>query len=75
MEVKQILDICLNVLKDFRVIITVVAMLFIVKFARYITNYTKKAPKPKKAKAVKQPKTEEKKEAAEYSGEEESAAE
>jgi len=39
--------IIIGVIKDVRVIGTVVAMLLIVEFAKYVTTYKKKAPKPK----------------------------
>ena len=43
----------LGVIKDVRVIATIIAALFIVEFAGFVTSYRKKAPKPKKAKPAK----------------------
>lgn len=40
----------LQVLKDFRVIATVIAMILIVKFAKFIATYRKKPPKSLKSK-------------------------
>ena len=40
----------LSVIKDIRVIATIVAALLIVEFAGFVTSYRKKAPKHKKAK-------------------------
>ena len=45
----------LGVIKDIRVIATIIAALFIVEFAGFVASYRKKAPKPKKAKAAKAP--------------------
>lgn len=50
MSFKETFSVILKVLSDFRVIGTVIVMLLIVEFAKFITNYTKKAPKPKKEK-------------------------
>ena len=43
----------LGVIKDIRVILTIVAALFIIEFAGFVSSYRKKAPKPKKAKPAK----------------------
>ncbi len=43
----------LSVIKDIRVIATIVAAFLIIEFAGFVTSYQKKAPKPKKAKAPK----------------------
>lgn len=43
----------LGVIKDIRVIVTIIAALFIVEFAGFVVSYRKKAPKPKKAKPAK----------------------
>ncbi len=74
MSFKEILPIAIAVLKDFRVIGTVLAMLFVISFANYIIRYKKKPPKPKvkKAKAAPAPKPEPKKE---EGGENENGAE
>lgn len=53
MKFKDYLPIILGVLKDFKVIGTVVVMLLVVAFAKYVINYTKK---PKKVKTKKPPK-------------------
>ena len=45
MSVSEYIHVILSVLKDFKVIITVVLMILIVAFAKYITNYKKKAKK------------------------------
>ena len=47
------IELILGVIKDIRVILTIVAALFIIEFAGFVTSYKKKAPKPKKAKAAK----------------------
>lgn len=53
MSVKELIPLILGVLKDFRVIGTLIVMLVVIEFARFVTNYTKKAPRPKIAKSAK----------------------
>ena len=53
MAIKDYIPVILGVLKDFRVIATVIAMILIVKFAKFVTTYKKKPPKPKNKKAPK----------------------
>ena len=66
MTIGQYISLFLSVLKDFRVIITVVVMIFVIEFAKFVTTYRKRPPKPKKSKTVavaaEPPKTEEIKE-------------
>ncbi len=45
----------MGVITDIRVIITIVAALFIIEFAKFVTSYKKKPPRPKKVKAPKAP--------------------
>lgn len=54
MKLNEYLPIILGVLKSPIVIGTVIAMLIVIGFAKYVCNYTKKPPKPKgkKNKAV-----------------------
>lgn len=47
MSISEYLSLILNVLKDIRVILTAIVMILIIEFAKYITSYTKKAPKVK----------------------------
>ena len=63
MTIKEYIPVILGVLKDFRVIGTVIVMILVIQFAKFVTTYRKKPPKPKKAKAAKaaQPAKEEKK--------------
>ena len=62
MKIKAFFDIVATVLKDWRVIVTLVVMLFVMWAANFILKYKKKPRKAKKAKAPKQeaPKPEEK---------------
>ena len=65
MAIKEYLSVILGVLKDFRVIGTVIVMLLVIEFAKFVTTYKKKPPKAKGKKAPKAapaPKKEEKKE-------------
>ncbi len=55
MSIGEYVKLCLNVLKDFRVIITAVLMILIIEFAKYITSYKKKPPREKVKKAAPQP--------------------
>lgn len=54
MKLNEYLPIILEVLKSPFVIGTVIAMLIVISFAKYVCNYRKKPPKPKgnKNKAV-----------------------
>ena len=47
------LQLIMGVIKDFRVIATIVAALMVIEFAKFVTSYKKKPPKAKKPKAVK----------------------
>ena len=51
MGIKDYISMSLTVLKDFRVIGTVIAMLVLIEFARFIASYRKKPKKPKSKKA------------------------
>lgn len=50
MTVKEQIPIILGVISDWRVIVTTVAMILVITFVKFITNYNKKskAPKPEK---------------------------
>ena len=45
MNIKEMIPLILQVLTDFRVIVTVVAMILVIKFAKFISSYRKKARK------------------------------
>jgi len=47
MNIKEYLHIILGVLKDLRVIGTVLVCLLVIEFAKYITTYKKRPPRPK----------------------------
>ena len=53
MAIKDYFPVILGVLKDFRVIGTVIVMLLVIEFAKFVTTYRKKPPKPKNKKASK----------------------
>ena len=53
MTIKELFPVILDVLKDIRVIGTVIVMLLVIEFAKYVTTYKKKPPKPKGKKAAK----------------------
>jgi len=53
MTIKEYIPLILSVLKDFRVIGTVIVMLFVIKFAKFVTTYRKKPPKAKGKKGPK----------------------
>ena len=58
---KELMPVIIGVLKDWRVILIVVAMIFVISFAKFIVNYQKKpkrAGKKKKAIAAPAPKAE-----------------
>lgn len=61
MKFKDYIPIIFGVLKDLKVIGTLIVMLLVIAFTKYIINYTKKPKKPKVKKAPKPapaPKTE-----------------
>ena len=64
MTIKEYFPVIFGVLKDFRVIGTVIVMILVIEFAKYVTSYKKKPPKPKNKKGAKAatPPKEEKKE-------------
>ena len=71
MTIKDYIPVILGVLKDFRVIGTVIVMILVIEFSKYVTTYKKKPPKPKVKKAPKAPaapKEEKKEEKAEEGG-------
>lgn len=55
MSIKELIPVIFKVLLDVRVIATVVVMLAIVEFSKFVTSYKKRPPKPKKQKAEKAP--------------------
>lgn len=70
MTIKELIAVILGVLKDFRVIGTVIVMILVIEFAKFVTTYKKKPPKPKGKKAPKAapaPKEEKKEESKEES--------
>ena len=80
MAIKDYFPVIFGVLKDFRVIGTVIVMILVIEFAKFVTTYKKKPPKPKTKKnqnpapAPAEAKTDEKKdEKSEAGGEAEEA--
>ena len=53
LTMKELFPVILKVLADFRVIGTVVVMLFVIEFTKFVTTYKKRPPRPKKEKAPK----------------------
>ena len=53
MAIKDYFPVSLGVLKDFRVIGTVIVMILVIEFSKFVTTYKKKPPKPKGKKAPK----------------------
>lgn len=60
MSIAELIKLILNVLKDWRVILTVVVVILIIEFAKFITTYVKKAPVPKSKKVKEKAPKEEK---------------
>ena len=78
MTIKEYFPVIFGVLKDFRVIGTVIVMILVIEFAKFVTTYRKKPPKPKGKKAPKAaaaPKADEKKEEKPAEGEGDAGAE
>ena len=53
MTIKDYFPVIFGVLKDFRVIGTVIVMIIVIEFAKFVTTYKKKPSKPKGKKAPK----------------------
>ena len=53
MNSKDYMDIILGVITDFRVIGTVVVMILVIEWAKFVASYKKRPPKPKKKKGEK----------------------
>lgn len=53
MTIKEYFSVILGVLKDFRVIGTLIVMILVIEFAKFVTTYKKKPAKPKGKKAPK----------------------
>ena len=53
MAIKDYFPVILGVLKDFRVIGTVIVMILVIEFAKYVTTYKKKPPRKKGKKGAK----------------------
>lgn len=70
MGTSNFFKVILGVLLDWHVIVTVVAMLLVIEFAKFVANYTKKPPRPKVKKNKNAPAPKPKKEKKEESGEE-----
>ena len=65
MTIKEYFPVIFGVLKDLRVIGTLIVMILVIQFAKYVTTYKKKPPKAKAkkgAKAAPAPKEEKKEE-------------
>lgn len=78
MTIKDYIPLILGVLKDFRVIGTVIVMILVIEFAKFVTTYRKKPSKPKNKKAPKAapaPKADEKKDEKSAEGEGDAGAE
>ena len=78
MTIKDYIPLILGVLKDFRVIGTVIVMILVIEFAKFVTTYRKKPPKPKNKKAPKAasaPKADENKDEKSAEGEGDAGAE
>ena len=53
MTIKDYFPVIFGVLKDFRVIGTIIVMIIVIEFAKFVTTYQKKPSKPKGKKAPK----------------------
>lgn len=63
MSINEYIHVILGVVTDIRVIATVIVCILVIEFAKFITTYRKRPPKPKVKKVkTEEPKQEEKKE-------------
>ena len=72
MGTSNFFNVILGVLLDWRVIATVVAMLLVIEFAKFVANYKKRPPRPKvkKSKTAPAPKPKKEKKSEEEEGDE-----
>ncbi|WP_288985674.1 hypothetical protein [uncultured Treponema sp.] len=55
MDITALVNLCISVLKDIRVITAAILTIFFVSLGNYVVKYRKRPPKPKKKKSAQKP--------------------
>ena len=55
MDITALVNLCISVLKDIRVITAAILTIFFISLGNYVVKYRKRPPKPKKKKAAQKP--------------------
>ena len=55
MDITALVNLCISVLKDIRVITAAILTIFFISLGNYVIRYRKRPPKPKKKKSAQNP--------------------
>ena len=55
MDITALVNLCISVLKDIRVITAAILTIFFISLGNYVVKYRKRPPKPKKKKPAQKP--------------------
>ena len=55
MDITALVNLCISVLKDIRVITAAILTIFFISLGNYVVKYRKRPPKPKKKKSAQKP--------------------
>ena len=55
MDITALVNLCISVLKDIRVITAAILTIFFISLGNYVVKYRKRPPKPKKKKSAQNP--------------------
>ena len=55
MDITALVNLCISVLKDIRVIRAAILTIFFISLGNYVVKYRKRPPKPKKKKSAQKP--------------------
>lgn len=55
MDITALVNLCISVLKDIRVITAAILTIFFISLGNYVVRYRKRPPKPKKKKSAQKP--------------------
>ncbi|WP_276779401.1 hypothetical protein [Treponema succinifaciens] len=55
MDITVLVNLCISVLKDIRVITAAILTIFFISLGNYVVRYRKRPPKPKKKKSAQKP--------------------
>lgn len=55
MDITALVNLCISVLKDIRIITAAILTIFFISLGNYVVKYRKRPPKPKKKKSAQKP--------------------